>query len=376
MCDVSNICPDFPDFETNIHKQKIYTACTMFIMERYEALSSKSGLNSFCEEKYYTLKDLSSNDNKTNTNVKKITPPKKKRTPVKKSDESDEENKPKKKSNEDTEVFDKDSNEKKKKKVFPIIFNRNAKTIINFIIGRWLWEVYFIEPDGEECPETKTEIEEYIKNAILNDWIKSCNISQLVIHSVNIFRPSSHIENSHGMDKYIRSKFGDNLENSSFVNFASEYITEFMKLVMLKIANRFWIEKTQTCNKKVLENVLRDIELAIPVECKTVSNGLIDDINKYDNIMNPIKEKSAETDKSDKTEKKTVDKKVKTDKSNKKAVDKKSKTDKSDKKSKTDNKPVKKPITRNSHKDDYEFNDDDSEFNDDDKSEESDSDNK
>jgi len=345
-------------------------------MEHYKTLTNKFDLDNFNDEKYYTLEDLQSTDGKVkaNKNVKKVAPPKKKRTPVKKSDDSDEEEdkKPKKKnkekekkSEEKEEAKGKDSDEKKKKKVYPVMFNRNAKTMIDFIVGRFLWEVYFIEPDGEECPETKDGIEKYLMNAITSDWTKPCNILQLVIHSVNIFQPGRHIENSHGIDKYIRNKFRDNLENSSFVNFAADYITEFMKLVMLKLANRFWLEKTQTCNKKILENVLRDIELVIPVDCQTVSNGLMEDIYNYDTIMNPIKEKSGKVEKSEelyepekktkkgKSEKKTTDKKT-DDKE-----DKKDKAEKrtSDKENKKEKKTVKKPITRNSRKDDYEFND-------------------
>jgi hypothetical protein len=281
-------------------------------MENYDVLRKTRSEDVFPSEKFYILEDLVK-DVKTTRNTSG--PPKKKRTPVRKSTNpiinkpdvvtDDEDNKD-------------DAKEEKKasvRKTYPLILNRNAKSTIDFIVGRFLWEVYSIEPDdcdADDFPESKTETEQFILEHVVTDFDNKCNISQLIINSVRVFHPNKIISNSHGLDKEMRSKFGEHLASGSFAHVSADYLTEFLKLLMIYFSNKFWLEKSQTVNIKTFDTVLRYIELVIPHTCNTVSNGLLEDIYHYDKLVNPVKPSSDKEDKKadKKPPNKTVDNKT------------------------------------------------------------------
>ena len=285
----------FPNLEAPVFKRKIYDSCMLYAMENYKILRERFDQDMFPSESYYTIEDQL----KGAKPVCASGPPKKKRTPVRRSSRSatvDTEPavKPKRikgkgkgKSSED-ELDEKSAPvEKKKSKSYPIIFNKNARTYIDFIVSRFLWELFSIESD-EEWPENKEDIENFALTHAPENFMQ-CNITQLVIHSVRIFQPSKRIPNSHGLDRELRNKFDEYLNNATVSNFASTYITDFLKMLSLFFSNKFWLEKSQTVNLKYFETVLRYIELTIPVECKTVSSGLASEMIQYDSLVNPVK---------------------------------------------------------------------------------------
>lgn len=284
--ELNNLCPEFSSITSASYKRKVYDTCVLYAMAHYEMLKKSTKNDMFPDTKYHTLEEQLAG---AKTVKKTIGPPRKKRTPVRKIpsknvvnvdiESVDEKNK-----------NDEKTNKKEKRKAYPIVFNKNVKTVIDFIIGRFLWEIYFIEPDtDEQCPESKQDIETYILTGISNEWERDCNISQLIIHSVNKLFPSKILSNSYELNKELRIKFDDHLENTAFSSFAAEYLTEFLKILMLFFSNRFWLEKTQTVNIKNVETILRYIEFVIPIDCKTVSHGLVDDLIQYDQIINPVK---------------------------------------------------------------------------------------
>ena len=152
--------------------------------------------------------------------------------------------------------------------------------------------MYTIDPTSGECPETKQDIENFVLKQILDNWTPDCNITQLIIHSVKIGQPNKHTTETHGLNKELRAKFSEHITNTNLTNYAVEYLTEFIRLLMLYFANRFWLEKSQTVNIKIFETVLRYIEILIPVDCKTISKGLINEIIQYDSIVNNPEKKS------------------------------------------------------------------------------------
>ena len=113
-----------------------------------------------------------------------------------------------------------------------------------------------------------------------------CNITELIIHSVKVFKPSNIISDSYGLDKELRTKFDEYLDNANVSNFASIFITDFLKLLTIFFSNNFWLEKSQTVNVKYFHNILRYIELAIPSSCTTISSGLLSEMELYDTIIN------------------------------------------------------------------------------------------
>lgn len=295
-----DLVESFPNLEAPVFKRKIYDSCMLYAMENYKILRERFDQDMFPSESYYTIEDQLKGAKPVHVSG----PPKKKRTPVRRSIRSgtggtvDTEPavKPKRskgkgngkgKSSED-EIDEKAAPvEKKKSKSYPIIFNKNARTYIDFIVSRFLWELFSIESD-DEWPENKEDIENFALTHAPENFMQ-CNITQLVIHSVRIFQPSKRIPNSHGLDRELRNKFDEYLNNATVSNFASTYITDFLKMLSLFFSNKFWLEKSQTVNLKYFETVLRYIELTIPVECKTVSSGLASEMIQYDSLVNPVK---------------------------------------------------------------------------------------
>jgi hypothetical protein len=331
---IEDLCPSFPSIDNATFRRKVYEACTLFATENYDVLRKTQSEDMVPSEKFYTLEDQVKD---VKTTIKTSGPPKKKRTPIRKSSKPGV-----KKPDIDTDVeYNKDVAKEEKKasvrKTYPIIFNRNAKTTIDFIIGRFLWEVYSIEPDdcdADDFPDAKSETAHFILEHVVTDFDNKCNVSQLIINSVKVFQPNKIISNSHGLDKEIRSKFGEHLVSGSFANVSADYLTEFLKLLMIYFSNKFWLEKSQTVNIKTFDTVLRYIELVIPLTCNTVSNGLLEDIYNYDKLVNPVKPASDKDDnKSDKkSPKEEADKKKADKKPTKEEADKKPTKEEADKK--------------------------------------------
>lgn len=349
MSKITNLCPEFSSISGTVFKRKVYDTCLLYAMENYKKLREHSSEDMFPATQYYTLEDQL----KDSKCVKKATgPPKKKRTPVRINSEKIV---LKKNVSEDETTSETKTDEKEKKKSYPLILNKNAKTVLDFIIGRFLWEVFSIEPPSEDCPDSKSAIEAFILEQVVNEFDKNSNISQLIINSVNIFNPSLRITESYGLDKELRTKFDDHLENSSFATLIADYTTDFLKLLMLFFTNKFWLEKTQTVNIKTFETTLRYIELSIPHDCSTLYDGLIDDIVQYDKLVN-----SVNSDSENKFPKTSSVKK--TDKKENEKKDEKNKKD--DKKDKTPKKGKKSPNTRNKKVKEASDNETDNEEND------------
>ena len=287
-----DLVESFPSLETAAFKRKIYGMCVMYGMSNYKILKEKMNIDMFPATNYYTIDDQK---NESATNKKKVSKANipTKRTPVKINNKKDN----KKENNDETtdEPTDEPSDEptdnfikpeptKKKSKSFPLVFNKNAKTYIDFIISRFLWELFSID-SSKEWPKNMEDMELYALKHVKENFTK-CNITELIIHSVKVFKPSNVISDSYGLDKELRTKFDEYLDNVNVSNFASIFITDFLKLLTIFFSNNFWLEKTQTVNVKYFHNILRYIELAIPSSCTTISDGLLSEMELYDTIIN------------------------------------------------------------------------------------------
>jgi hypothetical protein len=259
-------------------------------MKNNTMISQKFNDDKYPIDEYYTLEDLINFKGVKSEKITKI--PKKKRTPITR-DSNDEDTPPKKVVKENNEEV---KSVKKPKKSYQITFNKSAKTIIEFIVNRFLWEVYSIEDYAENCPDTgNADISEYILQNVPLVFDKS-NITELIIHSVNSMNPKEHMAECFGLDVELRNKYDIRLQNANLSNVAAMYVTDFLKLIAIYTSNKFWLEKTRTVSKDVFQTIMRFAELSIPAKCNTVSNGLWQDIDDYDIHHNPIQteEKNAE----------------------------------------------------------------------------------
>jgi hypothetical protein len=311
---------NFSVIESTSFRKKIYEACLLMSMEHYEILKKNYEQDRFPADKYYNLATKNSNEKEVKI---RTGPPKKKRNPVKKNytdandadandadandadtndadtndaDTNDADTNDADTNDADTNDADaddaKDATEKKKNKTYPIIFNKDAKVMLDFICSRFLWEIYSIDTE-DEWPESKEDVVTFALNNAHTNFPKG-NITKLIITSVASMQPSKIIPKSYGIDKEIRSKFDAYLDNVSVSDMVSTYLTGFLKLLCLYFTNRFWSEKTQTVNMKIFETVLRYIELSIPVNSNTVSFGLVAEMNQYKELVNTPPDKKSD----------------------------------------------------------------------------------
>ena len=297
-----DLVESFSSLETAVFKRKIYGVCVMYGMANYKILKEKMHIDMFPSDNYYTIDDQK---NELTTNKKKVSKANipTKRTPVKINNKK--ENKKENNDEHTDEITDEITDEpvdeitdepvdetdnyikpepsKKKSKSFPLVFNKNAKIYIDFIISRFLWELFSID-SSNEWPKNIEDMELYALKHVKENFAK-CNITELIIHSVKVFKPSNVISDSYGLDKELRTKFDEYLDNANVSNFASIFITDFLKLLTIFFSNNFWLEKSQTVNVKYFQNILRYIELVIPSSCTTISSGLLSEMELYDTIV-------------------------------------------------------------------------------------------
>ena len=355
MTSIKNIYPTFSSIESPTFKKKVYDACVLFAIESNNILSSTYKTERFPSDIYNTLEDLIKIPK---SNKKSELPPKKKRSPVKKitrtSETDDDQDDVESKTEAKTEA-------KTKPKKNPIVFNKNAKSVIDFIINRFLWEAYYIQPDDDEDNlESKNDIENYILKNIKTEFTKDFNISELIINSVKNFPAVKNITESYGLNKEFSTKFIDQFEkNALFATIISEYLVEFLKLLMMFFTNKFWLEKTNNVNFNSFQIILSYIEFSISTDCKTLSSGLMEELIQYNEIINAVKAKP-KSDNKDKSDDK--DKSKKSETSDKKKIAKQNADKKKIAKQNADKKKIAKKNADKKKKSDTESeneNDDD-----------------
>ena len=288
----SDLVESFSNLESASFKKKIYDICMIFAMETNSTMSKSFDYVKYSPDLYYTIDDMI-NGKKSG----KVGPPKKKRTPIRR--------KGAKKSEIPDAVDGGESKEepiKKKNKSYPIMFNRNAKCLIDFIVSRFLWEIYSIESE-DGYPETKDDLITFILEQAPTNFPQG-NITELILNVVPVYRKSFRHKNTYDLDRLMRGKFDTHLNNSPVSNLAASYMVDFLKILSMTFANRFWLERSQTVNIKTFETVLRQLEFLIPVEAKTVSYGLMTDMIMYDRLVYPVK--TAAEKKKDKEDKEKV----------------------------------------------------------------------
>ncbi len=216
----------FPNMDNQQFKKKIYETCMLYTMENYKILNENFGTNKFTDGTFYTLEEISRGTKPSS----KPKPPKKRRTPIIRTDKPSQEDAPHEES--DSAEKKKDSKDgTKKPKSYPIAFNKNAKCWLDFIISRFLWEIYSIDTE-DEWPEVKKDLEDFIlDHANIN--FPQCNITQLIIHSVRKLKPGKRLINSHELDRELRSKFDCHLNNANLCDIVATYTMDFLKLLCI-----------------------------------------------------------------------------------------------------------------------------------------------
>ena len=297
MTATTKLIGDFPKITAPGFKKKVYNACILFSIDNYRYINKVYDEDHFPKYKYYTVSDLYSS----------------KAEPVKKNKKSEN-----KEENEEEN--------KKTKKSYPIVFNKDAKILIDFIVSRFLFEIKTIYDDIKL--DDKKEIYGFTL-AHISEYFPISNITELILHSTGIFKPGNRIVESYGVDKELQNKFNEYLPDTNISGFAVSYLLDFLKLLCMYFTNALWFEKTQTVNIKLFQSIILDIEMAIPSCCKTASRGLLGEMLQYNNLLCAKPDSTAEETKdnntdddapipdSNKTESKEKPKKEKATKSNK-----------------------------------------------------------
>jgi hypothetical protein len=285
----------FANMETQSFKNRIYETCELFAMEYHKLLSSSYGINPFPSETFHTIDEREikiftgppkkgSGDIHIRLPITEQTKPKKARTNKKderKSDKNEE-------SKADSSSEDSDKAPTRKAKA-QMVFNRNTKTYIDFIISRFLWEIYSI---GYPIINNTTNITDI--NYVLDEVPKiftECNITSLVIQSVKVFQPNDILPDSYGLDRELRYRFDEYTNNITLSDFAAKSIVNFLKLLIMVLANKIWDEKSRNINADYCICALRFIGLSVPNSNRNISK-LLREIYEYDAIINVAKPKA------------------------------------------------------------------------------------
>ena len=219
-----------PNIRKAAFKKKIYDTCTVYALCHYKKLSETHDVDRFPSNKFY----------------KKIQNTKK-----------DEE-----KSND-------------KKRVYPITFGKVAKTYIEFMISRFLWEISSIET-SEEYPTSNTELKKFILDNLPKNL--EYNVTEIIIKSSNCMN-GFKINVSDDLKHDCISKFNEILNNMILSDLLASHFTDFLKCIILLITSRIWLEKSHSVNDKIIGCTIMQIELITGCSVFTFIKNEVEKIN-------------------------------------------------------------------------------------------------
>jgi hypothetical protein len=176
---------------------------------------------------------------------------------------------------------------KSKSKTSPISLNKHAKSHLDFIVNRFLWEIYSIDDDINIFDETFTpsEIVEYISEKVSIKFTTG-NITELIISSVSAINPDSVIKENYHLYNEIRYKFGIYISSLNLNHVASIILTKFIKLLAIMISTQQWYSKTKTVDVSVFEIVLNNLYLTVTNFNYRSRNQLLHEMSIYSSLHN------------------------------------------------------------------------------------------
>ena len=269
-------------------KRKLFNAITEYVLEYNENLKKVwVGIDRYPANKYLSLEEkLNKTSNKSNSKSSKNKISKQdKRQPITSDNELDKIEK-----KDEKEVEKKD--EKKNNKTIPFSIKGNAKTIFEFIITRYKFEIKNSNQIEKEFPKNEEKIKKFLLTNVPLVF-KDCNITELIIHNSDKY--NLILENSRGLDEEIQKLFKSEISNTRVVLFATETLVKFIKIISSKLSNRFWMDSKTTVNKNILMNILMDLGVGLE-NTQTIFSGILEKANKYDLLINPIITKKEKSD--------------------------------------------------------------------------------
>jgi len=285
-------------------KRKLFNAITEYVLEYNENLKKVwVGIDRYPANKYLSLEEkLNKTSNKSNSKSSKNKISKQdKRQPItsdneldkiEKKDEKEVEKKDEKEVEKKDEKEVEKKDEKKNNKTIPFSIKGNAKTIFEFIITRYKFEIKNSNQIEKEFPKNEEKIKKFLLTNVPLVF-KDCNITELIIHNSDKY--NLILENSRGLDEEIQKLFKSEISNTRVVLFATETLVKFIKIISSKLSNRFWMDSKTTVNKNILMNILMDLGVGLE-NTQTIFSGILEKANKYDLLINPIITKKEKSD--------------------------------------------------------------------------------
>jgi hypothetical protein len=176
---------------------------------------------------------------------------------------------------------------KSKSKTNPISLNKHTKLYLDFIVNRFLWEIYSIDDNVNIFDETFTpsEIVGYISEKVSIKFTKG-NITELMVSSISAINPDGVIKENYHLYNEIRYKFDIYISNLNLNHVASIILTKFIKLLAIMISNQQWYSKTKTVDASVFEIVLNNLYLTVSNFNYHSRNQILHELSIYSSLHN------------------------------------------------------------------------------------------
>ena len=184
--------------------------------------------------------------------------------------------------------------ESAEKRKNPFNINRYARAIVQYICARFVWELSRLG----QVNLTDANIETRVASMASMAEDMQFNISQLIIATVNAIPINAKITKSHGLEVEIMTRIGDTLP-ACLSYYAAKMLTQFIKVLAFNFMNEFWYNTPKTIGDRNFRTVLANLEINAPENSKTVSAGLMAEMNQFIAEALPKSAKDSDEDQKD-----------------------------------------------------------------------------
>lgn len=160
------------------------------------------------------------------------------------------------------------------KKKTPFNISRSSKIIIQWLCGRFVWEVTNIDTRSYHSNKNS----EFILNGVQE---LENNISEIIVHTTEKIQISNLIKNSHGLVQEFMIKIGPYIDNIDLNFYVSKTLVQFIKIIAYILSNSFWFNNTRTIGERNFKAALACCDIYHSDNAKSFNDGLINELNDF-----------------------------------------------------------------------------------------------
>jgi hypothetical protein len=319
----ANYVTDFETLRPKSVAEKCGSLLGLYVLQTVDTIQSKEvvddkSYNPFPSSKFILLEDKlkgGSSGKTVKTKGSSTSKPTKKRLPIKRGQkkvaeteedkeekeveetkDSDEENEDTKSSKNEDEADDKSESSKSKSKKNIVTINRNGKTYLQFIVTRFVDELY------STTEKLKLNDEDAFAQFVMKNISKDIGsqLARVVVCTVDRFKDTVADMSDNNFNKDITNKFVEYFEDrSNIASQTGEYLMKYFQLIATIIGNEAWVSSSKGVNGVTIERAMRILNLGnyeYMVKKNYISNdesdygltcGVLRDAREFDRLINP-----------------------------------------------------------------------------------------